>query len=243
MSILSDIRHGMESVGELFFPRICPVCGGRIEGPNQIVCTRCMVDAPLTGFELLADNPVARRAWNLIPIERACSLLYYVHDGEWRHLAHNFKFYGRWRWATDAGRMMGSMLAESPLWGGVDCVAAVPLHPLRRLQRGYNQSEYLARGVAEALGVEYLAGVLSRHTYNRPQVKTSKEQRWDNVEGIFLVRHAERLAGRHLLLVDDVFTTGATMISCGEAILRAETDCRLSLATLFVSKQELGIHG
>ena len=95
--------------------------------------------------------------------------------------------------------------------------------------------------MAEALGVEHLTGCLSRHTYNRPQVDTDKDKRWDNVEGIFSVTHPERLSGRHILLIDDVFTTGATTISCGEAILRAVPDCRLSIATLFVSKQELGI--
>lgn len=241
MLTLDDIMRELRSVAELFYPHLCPVCGGRIEGDHQKVCTRCMVDAPLTGFEQLADNPVSRRVWNLIPAQRACALLYYVHEGKWRNLAHRFKFAGRWRYAVDAGRMMGSMLAESPLWGDVDCVAAVPLHTLRKLSRGYNQSEYIAKGVAEALGVEHLTGCLSRHTYNRPQVDTDKDKRWDNVEGIFSVTHPERLSGRHILLIDDVFTTGATTISCGEAILRAVPDCRLSIATLFVSKQELGI--
>lgn len=243
MSTLDDIVRGLRGVAELFYPHTCPLCGGRVEGDRQLVCTRCMVDAPLTGFEMLADNPVSRRVWNLIPIERACSLLYYVHEGEWRHLAHRFKFEGRWKYALDAGRMMGEMLASSPLWGGVDCVAAVPLHPLRRLRRGYNQSEYLAEGVAQEMGIEHVRGCLVRHSYNRPQVETDKEQRWDNVAGIFSVRHPERLSGRHLLLIDDVFTTGATTISCGEAILRAVPDCRLSLATLFASKQEIGING
>ena len=241
MLTLNNIAHTLRGIGRLLYPHVCPICGGRIEGDRQVFCTSCLVDAPVTEFEQLADNPVARRIWNFIPIQRASSLLYFVGDGDWRRLVYRFKFAGGWRYALIAGRMLGEAIGCSPIWSGVDCVAAVPLHRRRLLGRGYNQSEYIAQGVAEVLGVPLLRGALARQGHNPPQAQTDKELRWENVEGIFEVTRPELLENRHLLLIDDVFTTGATLISCGEAILRAVPSCRLSIATLYVSKQELGI--
>jgi len=237
MSILNNIID----IFRLFFPKHCPVCLGHIDNESQLICTKCMVDAPLTGFENLANNPVAERVWNMIPIERGCSLLFYVHEGLWRNLAYEFKFRGQWHRALAAGRMMGQMLAQSPLWAHIDSVAAVPLHKARTLSRGYNQSDFLAQGIAESMNIKYLRGVLKRNANTPPQRLAAKEQRWDNVKDAFSVARPELLRGRHLLLVDDVFTTGATMVSCGEAILREVPDCHISIATLFASKQEVGI--
>jgi predicted amidophosphoribosyltransferase len=138
--------------------------------------------------------------------------------------------------------MMGNILAQSPLWGHIDSVAAIPLHPTRKLLREYNQSDFLAQGIAQQLNIPHIQGAIHRTVNNRPQRQApTKEQRWDNVEGIFSVAKPALLQGRHLLLVDDVFTTGATIISCCEAILRAAPDCHISVATLFASKQEVGI--
>ncbi|MBR6671789.1 MAG: ComF family protein, partial [Alistipes sp.] len=102
-----------------------------------------------------------------------------------------------------------------------------------------NQSEYLADGIAERLGVEVDRGSVVRRRYNRTQTSRSHLQRWDNVKGIFAVRNAERLRGRHILLVDDVFTTGATIMSLGETILQAVPDARLSVATLAATHRSL----
>ena len=115
----------------------------------------------------------------------------------------------------------------------------MPLHLLRRLKRGYNQSEYLAEGIGRILERPVDPKAVVRHRYNDSQTRQSKHDRWDNVKGIFRVRHPERLAGKHLLLVDDVFTTGATICACAEAILAAAPDCRISVATLAVSKHEI----
>lgn len=242
MSILNDIADGTRSIYRLFYPRLCPVCQSPIESASQLICTSCLVDAPLTGFETLANNPVAERVWNMIPIERGCSMLYYVHEGLWRNLAYEFKFRGGWRRALQMGQMMGQILAQSPLWAHIDSVAAIPLHNARTLSRGYNQSEYLAEGIAKALNIKHIRGAIRRKVNNPPQRLADKELRWDNVKDVFEVSNPQALRGRHLLLVDDIFTTGATIISCGEAILRAVPDCHISIATLFASKQEVGIN-
>lgn len=241
MLTLSSIADTFDDLFRLFYPHLCPVCGGLVEGRRQTVCSRCSADAPYTGFEIIADNPVSRRVWNIIPAQNACSMLYYIHDGRWRNLVSNFKFKGKWKFALDMGRIFGASLSQSPLYGNVDTVIPVPLHPWRTMSRGYNQSEYLARGIAGQLGARVDTRSVRRTRHNRSQRTVDKTERWDNVNNLFEVRHPESLKGRHILLVDDVFTTGATIISLGEAVLRAVPDCRISIATLFVSKQELGI--
>ena len=133
------------------------------------------------------------------------------------------------------------MLRESGLYADVDVVVPVPLHLWRRLFRGYNQSEYIARGVAKELGVKVLVDSVCHHRYNSSQTSRRSDERWDNVEGIFRVRRKDELVGKHVLLVDDVFTTGATIMSLGTTILNSVEDVRLSVAALATSRHSLHI--
>jgi len=128
------------------------------------------------------------------------------------------------------GAWYGGELAAGGLYAGVDVVVPVPLHLRKRLHRGYNQAEYIARGIAESLGVPVDVHSVRRHRHNPSQALKEHRQRWENVRGIFSVRRPGRLCGKHILLVDDVLTTGATVTSCAEAILAAVPDVRISIA-------------
>lgn len=236
MSILSDTWDDLRA---LFFPPRCPVCGRPLGDGMRTVCTRCRIDAPLTGYWRQFDNPLVRSFWGLLPVIHASALLFFSGGGGWRHLIHDFKYRGSWRLAREMGLWYGSELAECDWYRAVDVVIPVPLHWRKRLQRGYNQSEYLAEGIAEALGCEVDRRSVVRRRNNPSQTHHTHEERWENVAGIFEVRRPERLRGRHILLVDDVLTTRATMVSCGEAILRAVPDCRISVAVLAASKRHL----
>jgi ComF family protein len=213
-----------------------------MEGGEGFLCITCQWEMPLTGFEDMADNPVARRFWGLVPVRNATAFLWFSDGSGFRRVVHSFKYGGRWALARDMGRWFGGVLVDRDAYGGVDVIVPVPLHPLKFMRRGYNQSAYIAHGMSRSIGVPVDTRAVVRRINNPSQTLTAThDERWANVEGIFAVRHPERLAGKHILLVDDVLTTGATIGSCAEAIVTAVPDCRLSIATLYASKKGLGI--
>lgn len=236
MSILSDLALDLVS---LFAPRTCPVCGGELSRDAIAVCSMCEISAPLTNLWEQQDNAMTERFWGIIPVERAAALFWWIEGSQWRESVHRFKYAGAWLTAYNMGRWLGILMRQSGNFDNIDLVLPVPLHWLRRLQRGYNQSEYIARGIAAELGAKLDTRSLRRYRYNRTQTSQSATERWNNVEGIFRVARPERLKGRSVLIVDDVFTTGATIMSLGETILKTVPDCRLSVATLAVSRHSL----
>lgn len=241
MSILSDTVRG---VGRLLFPVRCPVCGGEMPPGSRVVCTRCRYAVPLTGFCYATYNPLWERL-SAAGSRRTGFGLPLLHPRQ-RVARADPPLQIRRRMApcTRYGRMVRSLPGrQRPLrHGGPDRPRAAPLAQTG-LRRGYNQAEYLAEGIARALRAEVDRHSVRRIRNNPAQALHRHAERWDNVEGIFAVRCPERLAGHHLLLVDDVLTTGATLLSCAETILRAAPDCRLSVAVLAVPQRELGLDG
>lgn len=238
MSILSDISGDIRA---LIFPPLCPVCGERMEQGEECVCTLCRTTAPLTRYYLERDNPVVRKFWGLLPVEQASAFLFYVHGSRWRELIHAFKYRGMWRRAYEMGCWYGRCLKESGLYDDIETVVPLPLHPLKLCRRGYNQAELIARGIAEQLHAVLDTGSVRRRRNTSSQARTPKRERERNVAGAFAVRRPEKLAGKHLLLVDDVLTTGHTMAACAEEILRTVPECRISIAALASPPGELGI--
>ena len=225
----------------LFFPPVCPVCGGELPDGTHLICNMCRWNAPLTNYWTQIDNPVARKFWGLVPIINASAFIFFVHGSGYRELIHSFKYYGRWRQAQQMGEWYGGELSRSGLYSDVDIVIPVPLHPRKTLKRGYNQSEYISIGIARQLGIPVDTRSVKRHVHNPSQARKEHRDRWDNVKGIFSLSHPERLAGKHVLLVDDVLTTGATITSCAEAIIAAVPSCRISIATLAVSRSDIEV--
>ncbi|MBQ4280239.1 MAG: ComF family protein [Rikenellaceae bacterium] len=223
----------------LFFPETCAVCGSPLPEGAHLVCTRCRWEMPLTGYAADRDNPVARKFWGLIPVESASAYLYFIGGSGYRRAIHDFKYRGAWRLCVELGRWQGADLRASGLYADVDVVVPVPLHPRKQLRRGYNQAGYLAEGIASELGLPVDRRSVARTVYNRSQATRSRNERWDNVEGIFSLRRRHGLTGKHVLLVDDVLTTGATIASCAEAILHDAPGSRISIATLAVSAREM----
>lgn len=223
----------------LFFPKVCVSCGRRLGDGDDLLCNYCRWSIPLTNFWNERENPVRAKFDGHFPVESASSFYFFVHESGFRGLIHDFKYRGNWRAAREMGRWYGAELAASELYAGIDLIVPVPLHVRKRISRGYNQSEYIAEGMSLSMGVPVDLRSVRRTVHNRSQTRQRKSERWDNVEGIFTVHDPAALRGRHLLIIDDVLTTGATIASLCGTIAIAVPDCRLSIATLAVSKAEL----
>lgn len=178
MSILSDVRG-------LFYPSLCPVCGGELPEGGRTVCTLCRMTAPLTRFWEQADNPMMRRLWGHVPVVGAAAFIWYVEGSGWQRLIHAFKYHGQWRLALEMGTWYGACLADSGAFADADALVPVPLHWIRRLGRGYNQSEYLAAGLARALDKPVWTGILRRRRNNPSQTGARTPDRWSNVQDLF----------------------------------------------------------
>lgn len=238
MSILNDLWSDLAA---LLFPPRCAACGEPLVPGEETLCTFCRTTAPLTGYWREADNPVVRRFWGQIPVVQASAMLFYVHQSGWQRLIHGFKYHGLHRAAQAMGAWYGRLLAQSGLYADVEAVVPLPLHPLKRIRRGYNQAEVLAEAIAAQLGVGVERRSLRRRRNTASQARKARHERAGNVAGAFAVRRPEPFAGRHILLVDDVMTTGSTLTACAEAILEAAPDCRISIAVLAVSQREIGL--
>lgn len=234
---MSMLRDALQAIGSLIFPAGCIVCGEHVTPSMHGICPHCRYDIPLTNYCTEHDNPVKELFDGIVPIVEGSSFFFFSGHSLWRTLIHRFKYGGRWRIAYDLGRWYGAELKASGLYDDIDVVVPIPLHPLKLLSRGYNQSTYLAEGIARSMSVDVDSHSLRRHRNNPSQARRKASDRWHNVEDLFSVRRPQRLASKHILLVDDVLTSGATLSSAIRAILDTTPDCRISVATLAVTRR------
>lgn len=222
----------------LLIPAVCPVCGAVIESDNTVACAECLLLAPYTYLWSQKDNIMEQRLCSHTPIVRAAALLWFREHSAWRSFIHDFKYHSQWYAAEQMGRLCGLKLKEADFFRDVDLIVPVPLHPLRRLVRGYNQSEHIAAGISAVTKVPCCFGAVRRLKNNPPQVAQSYSSRWTNIDKIFAVSRPEALVGKHIVIVDDVFTTGATIVALSQLILSAcNGNVRISVATLAVSQR------
>ena len=225
----------------MVWPRRCGVCGGFLDTEERYVCAECLKDMPLTYFWSWRANPAEQILWARTYLEGVVSLFYYSRDNDYKELLHAVKYGGNVATGRWLGRILGEKMREAayPL---PDVIVPVPLHWRRQWKRGYNQAEVIARGISEGLSgdIPVLTGILRRVRYSTSQTRMSVGSKWENVsDSVVLIDNrtaAERLSGRHVLLVDDVLTTGATAEACWDA-LRVIPDIRVSYASIaFVTK-------
>lgn len=188
-------RYAAE-IFHLFFPERCPACGKALPEGVSFLCPTCQWEMPLTGYCTEHDNPVARKFWGLVPIEEASSLFFFSSHSPYRNLIHNFKYRGQWRVCEKMGIWFGKELRESGLYDTVDLIVPVPLHPRRLLHRGYNQSEYIARGIAASLGKHLEPHCLTETIQSCTDEKPTAKRSMENVPESFRSGHPERLEGK-----------------------------------------------
>lgn len=215
---------------QVLFPTTCACCGDVLVRGERQVCIKCLANMSATNFSTMYDNPVERRLVGRIPLVNATAIYYFHNGNAVRNAVHAMKFHGNAELCLMMGRQMGLSLLGSGRFDDIDLLVPVPLHWLRRFKRGYNQSELLCKGIAEVMHLPVCAGAVLRHRYTRQQSLQSGMHREKNVEGAFKVRKPGMLAGKHILLVDDVLTTGATIVACADAITTVH-GVRISVAT------------
>ena len=223
-------RPWINHVINLLYPRVCAACGSSLLKGEETVCLKCRYALPKTGYELQPDNPVAQLFYGRVPFHAVASCFFFSKSGKVQHLIHELKYKGNKEAGFFLGRQMGECIQDAPLFQGIDYLVPVPLHPKREQQRGYNQSLMIAQGIHEVTGIPIGEHFLVRAVYTATQTKKTAEERFQNVKDIFEVRRAETLQGNHLLIIDDVLTTGATLEACAHC-LETIPDITLSAAT------------
>ena len=215
----------------LLYPELCCACNSNLVNQETVLCTRCEYELPRTHFHKVMGNPVEQTFWGRVVIERATSFFFFLKGSRYRKLLHQLKYKGRKDIGIELGRLFGKDLSSEPAFTEIDLIIPVPLHPRKERIRGYNQSEMIAIGLAHFLPGKVDTQSLYRKTFTETQTKKSRFERWENVGEVFGVREPEKLDGKHILLVDDVLTTGATLEACA-SVLHAATNVKISIATL-----------
>lgn len=224
----------MGLIGDLIdvvFPPVCHVCGTRLTHGREFICDPCMSELPRTWFPDHTSNPVAMRFAGLIPFERASAFMFYERDSNVADLIHDFKYRSMPRLAYVLGFRMGQEMLGEGFFDGIDEIVPIPMHFLKRARRGYNQAEFLARGVSDATSIPMVENLRARRRHST-QTHLSQTDRRKNMEGVFAVRDAGELTGCHLLLLDDVCTTGATLMEAAETLIGSNDSIQLSILTL-----------
>ncbi|MCR5822227.1 MAG: ComF family protein [Bacteroidales bacterium] len=225
------------SLRELFrflFPTQCVSCGNVLVGSELQLCAKCLKALPTTNYAVIAGNEAECRLRQLIPVEAAMALLHFRQGEVSQHIVHAVKYHGNSELGLMMGRQMGIALQHSDRFTDIDLMVPVPLHFTRRLQRGYNQSRLLCEGIAQVFRCPVESRAIRRVRRTETQTHKSHIERIANVEGAFRVVRPDLLEGRHVLIVDDVMTTGATIASCARPVLELP-GTRVSVATLTVA--------
>ena len=220
----------INSILELFYPSICAACGTSLFRWEHLVCTRCRNFLPHTGYERNEENPLAQLFYGRVRLKAVTSCFFFSKEGKVQHLIHELKYKGNRDAGVFLGQELGKTIKDAPLFQDIDYLIPVPLHPKREKKRGYNQSMVIAHGVSEVTDIQIGVDFLIRSVNTATQTHKSKEERWQNVKDIFELRHAERLEGKYVLLIDDVLTTGATLEACAH-LLSSVPGITISCAT------------
>ncbi|MFP4448376.1 MAG: ComF family protein [Bacteroidales bacterium] len=214
----------------LVFPKTCLACGGDIPGIEKYICPNCWMDIPKTNYHKEQGNPVEQIFWGRIPVQYATSYFFYIKGSRYQRLIHEMKYNGKKEIGYELGKKLGRELKNTS-FEQVDYVVPVPLHKKKLKKRGFNQSEWIGKGISETLEQPLATKNLYRAEYTTSQTKKSKYERWLNVENVFKLNDPQFFSDKHVLLVDDIITTGATLEACANAILQSK-NARVSIASL-----------
>lgn len=223
-------RNIFRDLLSLLFPNLCCGCGSHLYKGEEEICTGCLYRLPYTDYHLFPENKAAKQLWGRVHCNAVMSLLYFRKGAVVQNLIHHLKYRGRKELGIKLGNMMGEKLMLAPSYTGIDLIVPVPLHPGRERRRGYNQSRCIAEGIASVLNVPVNHKGLLRTGPTKSQTTKGRYDRFRNMQFAFTISDAAQFKDRHILLVDDVMTTGATLEACCIALQTCAPE-KLSIAT------------
>jgi ComF family protein len=222
----ADMIRGLTHI---FYPRLCEGCNKPLLQKEEVLCLSCSLQLPKTTYHNIADNETFTRFAGRVSIQHATSLAYFTNDGLLQHLLHGLKYNGKKDNGIYLGKQLGHELMHTDWILAIDLIVPVPLHKKKEAQRGYNQSTLIANGIAEVVNKPALAAI-ARRRHTETQTHKTREQRVLNMQDAFEITIRNAVEGKHVLLVDDVLTTGATLESCANVLIAA--NARVSIATI-----------
>ena len=218
----------------LFFPELCKICKNRLMYREKFICTSCFFNLPEINYWSQNDNSAEKRFFGKFDIVHAYSLFRYVKDSDFHQLFVELKYRGCKELGNYLGEYFAGKMKDADLCNDIDFLVPVPLHPKRYKKRGYNQCERIGEGMASVLKKELISNNLYRKKATVTQTRKGVYERWENVSDIFDLKNPKEFAGKHILLIDDVLTTGSTITACAEALKSVE-NIRISVATLAIT--------
>ncbi len=231
-----NIKSIFDSVIGLIYPDYCPGCGTPLSSGEHYICTKCISDLPFTYFNNSRKNIVSELLWGRIKqLERTYSLCYFAKKSNLYKLIHNLKYEHKPEIGVELGIYLGNELQKTNMTD-FDTIIPVPLHLKKEKIRGYNQSEKIAEGIASVMNKSIDSKSVIRIIYTETQTKKNKDERWENVKNIFVVKKPENLKNKHILIVDDVITTGATIESMSNQMSKIQ-GIKISVASIAVAKK------
>tara|TARA_R110001592_G_scaffold89543_1_gene263269 strand:- start:7353 stop:8039 length:687 start_codon:yes stop_codon:yes gene_type:complete len=221
----------LQDILQLFFPKICITCESKLLQSEKIICTLCRHDLPIICYSDYKDNKITKAFYGRILIEKAAAFLFYRKEGKTKDLIHALKYKGHQQIGTFIGDWFGVILKDSNEFKDIDCIIPVPLHPKKQKQRGYNQLTTFGLSLSKHLNKPYITNILIRTSASKTQTFKQRFERFSNNDTKFSIADISSLKNKHILLIDDVITTGATLESCCKELLIAE-NIKISIVTM-----------
>lgn len=233
--IYSRLCDTIRTVSEAIFPAVCECCGCSLVKGEKLLCLTCQYEMPRTGYHRDNFGEIHKRlAAPGLPIERTATMFHYIKDSPYAKLIQRAKYNDRPGIVRHLASTFARELSQENFFDGVDLLLPIPLHWLKRLKRGYNQSEEIAVAISKITGIP--CGDNLKALPHSTQTRKNALQRAANVAGTIKVAYPEEIAGKHIMLIDDVITTGATLLTAAKAIHLASTSTKISILTLAASK-------
>ncbi len=228
------LKIWIEDLLRIIFPDVCEVCGHSLVRGEEVLCLNCTLKLPRTKIHRENFNLLHQRLAGSTPICRAGGYFYYYRESDYAELIHRAKYKDRPIIATRLAQHYAKEIKPDSFFDGIDLILPVPLHLTKKIKRGYNQSEAIAKGISKETGIPIAHNLIAKRSHST-QTRKNSYSRWINAQGIYDVIDAQNLTGKHILIVDDVITTGATMLACCNTIHKASPTTAISVLSLGVT--------